>query len=144
MGCINLKKRFGMKYRITFDPAYDPANRPREKLDPWYMQIPCRVGTIYPHGGAKLAVEVDGHKRVKAKLRRLGCCQLHQDGHNFGAFIFDAKDFDTVAKILRPHRKRQLSDEQREGLRDRMRIMNAQTPIKPGVDAATTHSETAT
>lgn len=39
MDCINLKKRFGVRYRITFDPAYDPRGRPQEKLDHSMMVI---------------------------------------------------------------------------------------------------------
>jgi len=31
---INLRERFGDRYRITFDPAYSARHAPREKLDP--------------------------------------------------------------------------------------------------------------
>jgi hypothetical protein len=36
----DLRDRFGSRYKITYDSAYDPKGRPRENLDPWYMQIP--------------------------------------------------------------------------------------------------------
>ena len=57
MDCVNLRERFGKRYRITFDPSYSSFNVPGEKLDPWMMVIRCRSGEIYPHGGSKLAVD---------------------------------------------------------------------------------------
>lgn len=118
--CINLLDRFGDRYRITFDPAYDAKHRPREKLDPWMMVIPCRVGEIYPFGGSTLVIEIDGHRRIRGRLARLDCCEGHQDGDDCGSFRFDMSDFDTVAEIVKPYRRPQLSPEEREARRQRM------------------------
>jgi hypothetical protein len=62
MECINLQEQFGTRYRVTFDAAYNPKHVPRDKLDPCMMQMPCERGTVYPHGGGLLAVEVEGRR----------------------------------------------------------------------------------
>jgi hypothetical protein len=144
MQCVNLKERFGTRYRITFDPAYVPRDVPRDKLDPWMMQVPGRYGSIYPPGGTKLVVEIDGHSTIKARVGRLDCCEPYQIGEGFGAFLFDAADFNTVAKIIRSHRKRQFSEERRAKLREQMQILNRQTPVNPRLQAPRMHSESRT
>lgn len=57
---MNLLERFGKRYKVMFDPAYDPKGRPHDNLDPWYMQVACQRATIYLFGGTTLAVEVEG------------------------------------------------------------------------------------
>ena len=52
--CIDLRERFGQKYRIGFDEAVETKN------DPWMMTIHCRWGTIYPHGAELLALVATG------------------------------------------------------------------------------------
>ncbi len=56
--CINLRERFGDRYRIGHDPA---AVTYAERQDRWMQTIPCTGGgvIIYPHGGDLLAVEID-------------------------------------------------------------------------------------
>ena len=118
--CINLLERFGTRFRITFDEAYDPAHRQRENLDPWAMQIPCRRGVIYPHGGDVLAVEVDGRPRLASQLREIpGVTELH-DGNGEWTFLFPVTMFDTVAAIVLPRVKRRLTDEQKAAARERL------------------------
>jgi hypothetical protein len=77
--CINFTERFGARYRIAFDPAYDPKHRPRDKLDPWSMVIPCRRGEIYPYGGETLVVEVEGRPIIRRRLNALACTTPHQE-----------------------------------------------------------------
>ena len=96
--CINLMERFGKRYRIEFDPAYSAKNRPRDSLDPWMMLIPCQRGVIYPHGGNRLAVEIDGRPISVKRLEVLGCTELVQDGDSEKTFTFDVVDFAKVAK----------------------------------------------
>jgi hypothetical protein len=114
--CINLRERFGAEYRIAFDPAYDPFNVPRDRLDPWMMTIPCHKGVIYPHGGDVLAVELDNQQAAARKLAAVPGIRLHQDGGLRGdmTFLFPAEMFDQIAVIVRPKRRRRLSPEQRE------------------------------
>lgn len=85
-------------------------------------------------------VDVEGHRFIKAALERLRCCDLQQDGDDFGSFLFDVVDFSEVAEIVHPHRRPQLSDRHREELRTRMLEINAQNTGKPIPLAPTTYS----
>jgi hypothetical protein len=114
MECINLREQFGHRYRITFDSAYDPKHRPKDKLDSWMMQIACERGVLYPHGGTRLAVEVDGRAITAGRLWTSGVCTLHQDGDHQKTFTFDAADFQEVAAIVKPRRKRRLTEAQKQ------------------------------
>ena len=131
MKCINLKQQFGDCYKITFDPAYDPQNRPKDKLDPWYIQIACQRGVIYPHGGDRLAAEIEGRPRTARRLRELPCTEVFPDGNNDLAVTFDARDFEKVAELIKPRRRRRVSEENRRKASERMRRLNQQKP-SPG------------
>jgi len=108
--CINLRERFGRRYRTGFDDA--AGNRD----DPWMMTIPGRFGTIYPHGRDRLAVEVDGHPRIAKQVAAIPGIVLHQDGDDEKTFVFPVDLFDQVAAIVEPKRVKRLTDEQRARL----------------------------
>jgi hypothetical protein len=134
MSCIDLRQRFGKRYRITRDPAYFAEyGKGARTPDPWYWIIPCRNGHFYPWGNTRLAASVDGHPLIGAALKRLTCCELVQDGSDGQTFVFEAEHFADVAKIMRPHRRRQVSEDQRQQLRARMIAINSQ--INPGLSA---------
>jgi hypothetical protein len=116
--CLNLLRLYGGRYKITYDPAYDAKGVPRRCLDPWYMQIPCagKGVTIYPHGGARLAVEIDYRWSVARKVAAIPGVQLHQDGDGEKTYLFDVALFDRVAAVVKPRRRRVLTAEQREAL----------------------------
>ncbi|HEV8068663.1 MAG TPA: hypothetical protein VGP76_13075 [Planctomycetaceae bacterium] len=116
MSVVNLQEHFGKRYRIDFDPAYDPAHRPKDKLDPWYMVIPCERGTIYPQGGDRLTAEVEGRAPTRRQLQALDCVTVTQEGDSFLAVTFNVSDFGKIAQIIKPRRKRVLSPEQLERL----------------------------
>jgi hypothetical protein len=80
--CLDLRERFGQQFRIGFDEAAAGKN------DPWMMTIPCRVGTIYPHGREMLALELDGHPRVAKQAAGIHGMVLHQDGNAEKTFLF--------------------------------------------------------
>jgi len=118
--CIDLKKEFGSRYLIDRDPAYFAEYGPKPRVsDPWYWIIRTRTGHIYPQGGTKLAVSVDGHRGIVAKLKRLPFCQLQQDGTDGATFIFDVAECKRVARVVKPRRRRQLSPAQRACLLER-------------------------
>jgi len=114
--CTDLRARFGERYRITWDEAYDPEHVPMDKRDPWYMQIPCRFGIIYPQGGDLLAAEVDRHPRLTKPLLAIAGVHLSQDGDTEKTFTFPVQVFDEIAVILQPRKKRQITEEERERL----------------------------
>jgi hypothetical protein len=119
--CVNLRERYGRDYHISYDPAYDPRGVHRRNLDAWMMTIPCRGNiTIYPHGRDLLAVEVDHHPGVAKRLAALGLV-VWQDGDKEGTFLFDVSEFEAVAEIVRPRKKRRLTPEQREACKERLK-----------------------
>ena len=118
--CINLAERFGNRFKIDFDPAYNPKGRRRNNLDPWCMIIPCERGHIFPHGDDVLAIELEKHPGIARRVGKLGCTSLHQEGDDFACFLFDASDFDLVAAIVKPKRRRRVSEANREAARQRM------------------------
>lgn len=122
MTCINLLEMFGDKYLIAFDEAYSPRNVPRPKLDPWMMTIRCagRGITIYPHGRDVLAVEVNGRRNIAKKLAGLEGLTVWQDGDRERTFLFPFALFQNVAEIVKPIRRPQLTDAQREAARQRL------------------------
>jgi hypothetical protein len=125
--CVYLLERFGDRFRVTWDPAYDPM-RVREK-DAWMMQLPCagRGVTIYPHGGNTLAVEVDYRPGVCRQLDALGL-QLHQDGDGEKTYLFDVSRFDEVAAIVKPRKRKRLSPEQRAECAERLARVRPSSP----------------
>jgi hypothetical protein len=127
--CINLKARFGKTHRITFDEAYDHHGVHRSNLDAWMMQIPCQRGTIYPQGGDMLAVEIDYRGPTARAVGALPGVRCHQDGDNEKTFVFHVDLFDQVAAIVKPRRRRVVSEEQRQ----RLAAMAAQHGFKPSV-----------
>lgn len=110
--CLNLRKLFGDRFKISNDPAarYEPNSR----NDPWLFIIPCKFGEIYPHSGDKLAVMVCGNRKVP-ETRNLGL-SVHQDGDTEAVFLFTPGQFDQVAEVVQPRKKRQVSEKERRRL----------------------------
>jgi hypothetical protein len=74
------------------------------------MTIPCRKGTIHPHGAEMLALGLDGHPKVAKQLATIPGIVLHQDGGEEKTFLFPVSLFDQVAALVEPKRVRRLSD----------------------------------
>lgn len=108
--CINLLARYGDTYRITHDEAAE------SRQDPWMMQIPCRWGTIYPHGNDMLAVTVDYHPGIAKRVAAIPGVKLVQDGDAEKTFLFPAALFDAVACVVLPRWRRKLSVEHKARL----------------------------
>lgn len=85
------------RYRVV--PSED--HTPGAPYDPWNLEIECFHGRIYPHGGTRLQAYTDG-PQYRNRLKALPCVKIHQDGDFETTVIFDAKDFETVAAILKP------------------------------------------
>jgi hypothetical protein len=132
VACINLRARFGSEYRIAFDPSYDPKGVPKSSLDSWMMTIPCRFGTIFPHGGDLLAAECDRHPSAWRKLDALPGVTLHQAGDGERTYLFDVSLWDVVADIIKPKRRRRLSAAHKQALL----AANAATRFRPGSNDA--------
>jgi hypothetical protein len=130
--CVNLSERFGQDYRVEYDPA---ARSRTQRRDPWMQQMPCRGKgvTIYPYGGDRLAVEVDGRPGLVKKLTALPGVDLWQDGDGEKTFLVSVDQFATVAALVKPHRRRRLNPEERAKLV--RRLLAAQTARRQALQA---------
>ena len=130
--CVNLAARFGRDFKVTHDPA---ARTRRQKRDPWLMQLPCRGKgvTVYPFGGDRLAVEVDGRPGLVKKLVAIPGVELRQDGDGEKTVLFPVGRFCEVAAVVQPHRRRRLSPERRAELA--RRLLAAQTSRRQALQA---------
>ncbi len=115
--CVNLKQRFGDRYRITYEESFW-AERPefRQDEEPWLQIIPCRNGHIYPWGGTKLAACTTTSGPVANRLRTLPSVEVAQDGADGVNVVFNVAHFEVVAEIMRPRRRRWVSETERQRL----------------------------
>jgi hypothetical protein len=116
--CVSLRARFGSRYRVRCEESYYAEyGRGARVDDPWLQIIPCKWGHVFPHGGDLLAASVDGFPKVAGRLRRLACVEIWQDG-DLGELtaLFHVRDFGRVAQVMRPRRRRRLTETQRAKL----------------------------
>jgi len=109
--CINLKLDYGVKYRVGHDPA--ALMEPGGRKDPWLFTISCSNGHIYPHSAEELTYWQNGGRRLDGKYPFL---RIYQDGQDERTYLFSPSDFKKVAAVVRPAKKRQLSDAARAKL----------------------------
>jgi hypothetical protein len=127
---INLREKFGHRYRIEYDPAHTGR-----KDDPWLQIIPCKRGHVYPHGGNLLGIATSSHGSTAtaiAKLERVTVLQEGDDGINA---IFPVELLPKIAKLVKPRRKRQLSDKERQAAVERLTKHRFSTPRQSQSDA---------
>ena len=106
MNCINLKERFGDRYRVKYEESYY-AERPeyRKEEAPWLMIIPCQHGHIGPWGGSTLLVCTRRRGPVTKRLTAQPFGRVVQDGDDGVTVLFDVAYFDQVARIMKPHKR---------------------------------------
>jgi hypothetical protein len=104
----NLRALFGDRYRIGYDPAAETA---AERNDPWMMTLPCQNGVIYPHGANRLAVECK--TQPAHKLMAIPAITVQQQGDAQWTLIFDLEMADLVFGIVKPRKRRKLSEVQK-------------------------------
>ena len=128
--CVNLLEAFGEDHKVTFDPAYDRRHVRRHRLDPWMMQLSCRGKgvVVYPFGGGRLAVDVDGRPGLVKKLVAVPGVELWQDGDGEKTFLFDVARFEAVAAVVRPRKRRRLPEGQRRACTRRLARARAPAP----------------
>jgi len=114
MNCINLKKILGKKYWIALDAS--AIHEVGGKSDPWYFQLPCKFGYIYPYSNTKLAFYCHGYKIKQRIIRELPEIEIIQDGDVEAVFIFPLSQFEKIGKYARPKKRRRLSEKHRNRL----------------------------
>ena len=118
---MNLKERYGKRYRVRHEKSYKAQYGPRAWTpDTWLQIIPCRHGHIYPHGGDVLAAATDKAGGMARRLKALDFATVHQDGTDGVTVLFPIERFDEVAEIMQPKRRRRLSPEARKAAGERL------------------------
>jgi hypothetical protein len=130
--CIDLAEKFGETYRTTYEESYYAERGDGAWAhDPWLCIIPCRHGHIGPWGGSRLCASTSRRGNVARALRSLPCCQVEQDGSDGVTVLFDVADFETVAELMQPHRKRRMTPEQRQAAVDRLAAYRFTAAVTP-------------
>jgi hypothetical protein len=113
---IDLRERFGTRFRIGRDPAAGPRSTVL-----WYATVPCARGTIYADGPEHLRADIDGRPKLARMVAAVAGVEIVQDGDGETTVRFHVGQFEAVAALVRPFRRRVLSDERR----DRLRLVGA-------------------
>ena len=120
MECVNLKQEFGDRYKVEYEESYYTERTRRTVEDPWLMIIPCQHGHICPWGDSLLAACTNFAGRIAKRVRELSFVTVAQDGDDGINATFDVKHFDEVAEIMKPRRRRRLSETQKQECVDRL------------------------
>ena len=135
--CIDLAALYGDRFRLS----WDESRRPGESTsDPWMRTLLCRRGVIYPFGGDRLAVEVDGRREIARRLAAIPGVELWQNGDREKTLVFPLSLFDAVAALVKPKRRPRLSPEQRAARAARANRLN---DVKRGASAGGVQAESA-
>ena len=122
MKCINLKQRFGDRYKVAYEQShYADHGAGTRTDDPWLQIIPCLHGHICPWGGDLLSACTDRRGPVAKHLAELPFTTLVQDGADGVNVTFNVAHFDEVAKIMKPRRRCRLSESQRQAAAERLK-----------------------
>ena len=110
--CVNLFER--CRYRVEHEPSYfaDHGQKARRE-DPWLLVIRCHHGQIYPHGGELLGVSTDKRGGIAKRLAALDCVTVTQNGDDGINATFHVDDLAAVAVVIKPRRRRKLTEQQR-------------------------------
>src|SRR5262245_21483543 len=99
---LNLKTLYADCYVISRDREAAESARDRS---PWLYQIKTRVGVVYPYSDELLGITCDYRPRIAAELARRGL-RLHQDGDDEKTFLATPAQFEAVAPLIRPRKRR--------------------------------------
>lgn len=115
--CINLRERFGKRYRITHDPAHAGEYGEHGRTeDAWLQIIEGRAGHVFPWGGETLAASTNRRGALACKLAAVEGAHLVQDGTDGATVTFPVERFAEVARLLHLRTRRQLTPEQKAKL----------------------------
>jgi hypothetical protein len=136
MECVNLRERFGRRYRIAYEESYHVQYGPHARVeDPWLQIIPCQRGHIYPWGSSTLAASTNGRGPTARKLAALPFATVHQDGDDGVTVLFPMERFPEVAELMHPKRRRQMTEEQRQAAAKRLAVVGTKFRFRPGVQS---------
>ena len=136
--CVNLKDMFGDRYKIGVDESYD-AERPefRRQEEPWLTHVVCQHGHIGVWGDDQLVACTKNAGPVAKRLIALPFTEVAQDGTDGANVVFDLEHFEEVAEIMRPRKRRRLSEEHKA----KLAASNTEYRFRPASDAPETAPE---
>lgn len=107
MNCADLRAIADQRrLRTSYDPSiHAEAPALRAAAEPWLVVVPCRFGEIFPHGSGTLAAYCMG-RTARADLEALRCGRVVQRGDFELVVAFGVNDFEKVAAVMRPRRRR--------------------------------------
>ncbi len=115
--CINLKERFGKRWKVRYEESYKAERGERAFApDPWLLVIACQHGEIYPHGGNMLGVSTNRRGQISKRISELPFTKITQDGDDGINAVFHIDNIEKVAAIMKPRRRKRLSPEHRAKL----------------------------
>ncbi|MEX0677110.1 MAG: hypothetical protein WD063_08550 [Pirellulales bacterium] len=120
MDCPNLRTLYP-QFKIDRDPSAGPREQ-----DPWNWQIPCQFGHVYPHGPDLLGVSTNSRGAIAKRIAALDCVQVTQDGSDGINATFNLADANAVFAIIKPRKRRRLSDDQKAAAVARFSLRKAQ------------------
>jgi len=117
MGCVDLRPwAKDNRYRYRLEESYKAESNGHVKGDGrWFVEVLCKYGLIYPKGGDILLAYVTSG--VKRHLAAMGLEHHQHDGNN-EVFRFPVSRLDEVAALLKPRRRKTISPEHLQALRD--------------------------
>jgi hypothetical protein len=119
--CINLRERFGDRYRISHEESYAAERTEyRAAEERWLQIIPCQHGHIGPWDSSRLVACTRKAGPVAQRLAALPRAEVVQDGADGANIAFPVEAFEQVAETMRPKRRRQWTPEDREAVRERL------------------------
>lgn len=118
----DLRALYGTKYRTTYEESYfaDRSELARTH-EPYLMVVLCRHGHIFLNGPDVLGASTDRRGAIARRLCNLPGIKVVQDGDDGINAVFSPDLFDSVAKIMKPRRRRRLNDEQKKAASERLR-----------------------
>ncbi len=120
MGCVDLRPwADGNRYRRHLEESYKAESNGHVRGDGrWFVEILCQRGAlIYPYGGLDLLAYVS--RGLVSNVAGLGPdIRLHQYDGGARVFRFPVSRLEEVAAILKPRRRKTISPEHLQALRD--------------------------
>jgi hypothetical protein len=110
---VDLAATFGRRFRVSREADGVTWFDWPEADRPWLYEIRGRRGVVWPHGGTRLGASSES-PRIAAKLQALPFATPRGSE----AIEFDVEHAETVFKIIRPYRRRQVSEAERARLRE--------------------------
>jgi hypothetical protein len=106
----NLRDTYGKSYRVSYDPCADSFH------DPAMHTIPTRTGEVYVHSETHAGVEISVRYRNRIKMLLGRGSRIHQDTADMVVFLVPWESLEGVLPLLRPCKRRQVSEEERQRL----------------------------